>query len=1134
MRGFQEKARSHAIEGGAPRTRPVEEDAPTEQPVVFDATTTESLLQLRMTVGRADDPAEVEAERLADAFLGSWKPDEVRTDSTDALRSPDDGGSQGLLRTGGFTAGAQFEAALSAGSSGTPLPTKLQSEMGAFLGADISQVRVHADADAAELSRSIGAEAFTTGKDIYFGAGTYDPSSKKGQHLIAHEVVHTIQQGAVRRQGISRRIPNPLLQRAAVLGTSINAPTKKDLQADVEQKKTAKDSATASKETADQDLRNAEQEKVEQGKKLKALEDLQKAYEDLEQAEQTLQASVAALTALEGEVNRLTGELSGLREESDGLIAEIEKQKKSNQKLDIVGKISEANQLADEKLEKLRTGFFNKVRIATGYTAKLEAQKAAIQAEFNDRVREPERLLQLVESLKARLTEQNLRITGKEDGLAGAANLRDEARVEKIAKQGERDEKRVALDTAKLDAPGVSKDHLSAEIEQTEVQVSGLATRISRLLVISEEKGQLLETADTDLRDAESRLTRRLIEELQYNAEKEREIQDLKTSKEVTETLAEGVSAGTGNTDELSKAKWAPISEEAGKGIASAELVGKSVLVFTQAGDAVSSLANWEATGGRDAAQKSTKAILTTWDLVAKSVYAGKELAENLGNVPGLEMVPVAAAVGAIFSIFEEWTQTTMPLWHTWGELNDDIKSKKSAHQVAKRASLTNPTEANKTNAIKCETDLGASKTLRSQVATNYGLSFGKVASDLAVAVGSFMSLGGAFIPGAATAAIGGLAKVTIGLGSFVAGWVRTARHSTEVSNFEDATRQASLPSASDNDKERYDELYRKVTKYHTETAFKHVVVKALMEDTAESNKLLHSLGLGEQWVMRQRDKLARIDIKTFPSGVVVPQLLNDLEWGEARDTAVKFIEGGDVLTASERLWGYWETVKRAGKGIYAALRGAGNWIISFFNRGLTGIAPNQEVATESLRLRLDALSKDALTPYIQRKEVSPWRFMGVLVSGATHGVKDEKVLKFAEKYLAKWFTATQLLTFDTDGLLAANGVWKQQIESSLLDALKHGPLRDKGENSKIQSVEVTFAYTPDGHLKGIENIKTRGTAGDPAAGTTAAGTTAAQVSKKAVSRAPSADGDADDESGARKPSMVGANPRTKTGTPPR
>jgi hypothetical protein len=1123
MTDFQEKARSHAIKESKPETRPVKDDASNEQTVVFDATTTESLLQLRMTVGRADDPAEVEAERLADAFLSSWKPDEVRTESTGALRSPDDGSEQGLLRTGGFTAGAQFEAALSAGSSGTPLPPKLQSEMGAFLGADISQVRVHADADAAELSRSIGAEAFTTGKDIYFGAGTYDPSSKKGQHLIAHEVVHTVQQGAVRRQGISRRIPNLPLQR---LGTSTNEPTKQELQLDVEQKRTAKENAATNKVSAERDVDTATEKKVTEANKLQALTELQKAYNDLEEAEATLQQSVNALTALEAQVSSLTGELNGLHEESDSLSRKIEEQKKSNQKAEIAVKISDAKQQADEKLENLRTGFFNRVRTLAGFTTKLEAQKVAIQAELEDQLRIPESLLRNVEELTAKLSDKNQLIDETGGRLVDTEQQKGQAEAAKNTNQNLRDERSRVLTAAQGSAPNVTKDQLGAEITQTMDHIGVLARSVEALTLISEQKATLLESAEQELRNSEDRLTRKLIQELQYNAKKEREIQDLKSSKEVTETFAEGVNAGTGNADELSKAKWAPISEDAGKGVASAELVGKSVLVFTQAGDAISSLANWEATGGRDAAQKSTKAILTTWDLVAKSVYAGKELAENLGNVPGLEMVPVAAAVGAIFSIFEEWTQTTMPLWRTWGELNDNIKTKKSALQSAKSAALLDPSDEKKSKALQCETDLEAIKTVRSQVATNYGLSFGKVASDLAVAVGSFMTLGGAFIPGAATAAIGGLAKVTIGLGSFVAGWVRTAHHSNEVGNFEDATRQASLPDATVNDKDRYDDLYRKVTKYHTETAFKHVVVKALMDDTSQSNNLLHSLGLGEQWVMRQRDKLEQVNVKTFPSGVVVPQLLNDLEWDEARDNAVKFIEGGDVLTASERLWGYWETVKKAGKGIYAGLRGAGNWIASFFNRGLTGIAPNQAVATESLQLSLDALKSQALKPYVERKEVSPWRFGGVLLAGASHGVKDEKVLKFAQKYLAKWFAATQLLAFDRERLAAANDIWMQQIQSNLLDALRHGPLFDKGANSKIEAVNVDFEVTSDGRLTGIKKIVTSGTAGDPAVKSSSA-----QVSKRAVSRSPSARAESDDAQDAGTPTMKGAKPRTKTGT---
>src|SRR5262249_49592732 len=40
----------------------------------------------------------------------------------------------------------------------------------------------------------VGAKAYTVGQDIHFGAGHYDPSSTTGQHLLAHEVAHTVQQ----------------------------------------------------------------------------------------------------------------------------------------------------------------------------------------------------------------------------------------------------------------------------------------------------------------------------------------------------------------------------------------------------------------------------------------------------------------------------------------------------------------------------------------------------------------------------------------------------------------------------------------------------------------------------------------------------------------------------------------------------------------------------------------------------------------------------------------------------------------------------------------------------------------------------------------------------------------------------
>ncbi|MEA2220119.1 MAG: hypothetical protein QOJ35_2745 [Solirubrobacteraceae bacterium] len=64
------------------------------------------------------------------------------------------------------------------------------------LNADLGHVRVHADAEADELARSLSAEAFTTGSDIFLRAGAYAPSTSAGLQLLAHEAVHTLQQAA--------------------------------------------------------------------------------------------------------------------------------------------------------------------------------------------------------------------------------------------------------------------------------------------------------------------------------------------------------------------------------------------------------------------------------------------------------------------------------------------------------------------------------------------------------------------------------------------------------------------------------------------------------------------------------------------------------------------------------------------------------------------------------------------------------------------------------------------------------------------------------------------------------------------------------------------------------------------------
>jgi hypothetical protein len=73
--------------------------------------------------------------------------------------------------------------------------------MEAAFGVDFGGVRVHADTEADTLNRSLNARAFTTGQDIYFRQGGYSPGSSSGRELIAHELVHVVQQtGAVQRK----------------------------------------------------------------------------------------------------------------------------------------------------------------------------------------------------------------------------------------------------------------------------------------------------------------------------------------------------------------------------------------------------------------------------------------------------------------------------------------------------------------------------------------------------------------------------------------------------------------------------------------------------------------------------------------------------------------------------------------------------------------------------------------------------------------------------------------------------------------------------------------------------------------------------------------------------------------------
>ena len=77
---------------------------------------------------------------------------------------------------------------------GARLPGSVRDFFEPRFGRDFSQVRVHADSDAAQSAREVEARAYTVGNDIFFGSGEFAPENSDGQRLLAHELTHVIQQ----------------------------------------------------------------------------------------------------------------------------------------------------------------------------------------------------------------------------------------------------------------------------------------------------------------------------------------------------------------------------------------------------------------------------------------------------------------------------------------------------------------------------------------------------------------------------------------------------------------------------------------------------------------------------------------------------------------------------------------------------------------------------------------------------------------------------------------------------------------------------------------------------------------------------------------------------------------------------
>jgi hypothetical protein len=119
-----------------------------------------------------------------------------RANASGALARSERASASGILmRKGeGASENADVAQSIASTSTGTQLPEELREKFEGSLGTDLSSVRVHTGGASETAASAVSARAFAIGQDVHFGAGQYDPASESGQHLIAHEVAHTVQQ----------------------------------------------------------------------------------------------------------------------------------------------------------------------------------------------------------------------------------------------------------------------------------------------------------------------------------------------------------------------------------------------------------------------------------------------------------------------------------------------------------------------------------------------------------------------------------------------------------------------------------------------------------------------------------------------------------------------------------------------------------------------------------------------------------------------------------------------------------------------------------------------------------------------------------------------------------------------------
>ena len=167
-----------------------------------------SPVQAKLVVGPSGDRFEQEADRVAAALMSDGVVPRISSTvpgTTQPMCDACEGEMLSAKGDGAVPLGDIDERAVAKNrQGGKSLPETSKRRFESALGRDFGSVRVHDDRDADRSARRLGARAYTVGEDLIFRSGQYAPETERGGFLLAHELVHVVQQSGGGRETIRR------------------------------------------------------------------------------------------------------------------------------------------------------------------------------------------------------------------------------------------------------------------------------------------------------------------------------------------------------------------------------------------------------------------------------------------------------------------------------------------------------------------------------------------------------------------------------------------------------------------------------------------------------------------------------------------------------------------------------------------------------------------------------------------------------------------------------------------------------------------------------------------------------------------------------------------------------------------